>query len=317
MITADPPEHTRLRQAVEYAFSTQTFDKLHRRVGRSADDLIDRFAVDGSADLLTQYARPLASSVLDELFGVPYEERDALHGWALTLTDSSAESLATSGAAFKALHAYMKQLASDKATCPGSDLVSGLALAPPHHRLDLDEQANVLALVHTAGYETMVNLVAQCLATLLSHPDQRRLYDLRPWLADAIVEETLRFDGPVFTSSWRFAREDVDIAGVRVRAGDAVICGLAAANRDPRHFPSPDRFNIAHPARWHLAFGHGVHQCFGAPLARLTAEAALDRFFRRLPDVQLAVQPDAVRYRPSATFRSPERVLVTFTPEEP
>ncbi|GAA3062640.1 hypothetical protein GCM10020254_03170 [Streptomyces goshikiensis] len=168
-------------------------------------------------------------------------------------------------------------------------------------------------LLLVAGHETTVNLISGGVLSLLRHPDQLAALRADPGLLAGAVEEMLRHDGPVTAAAFRHAAEPLEIAGVRIPAGDSVMLSLASASRDPAHFPDPDRFDIRRPARGHLAFGHGVHHCLGAPLARLEGRIALATLLRRLPDLTLATDPDSVERRPGAMLRGVATLPVSWS----
>jgi cytochrome P450 len=165
-------------------------------------------------------------------------------------------------------------------------------------------------LLLVAGHETTVNLIGNGALALLRHPDQLAALRADPSLIDGAVEEMLRYDGPVETTTWRFVRQDLTLAGVRMRAGEPVLVALAAADRDPERFTDPDTFDIRRPAQGHIAFGHGIHYCLGAPLARLEAAVAIPALLARAPG--LALLPEPLTWRPGLLMRGPQRLPVRF-----
>ena len=199
----------------------------------------------------------------------------------------------------------------------GDDLLSALIAArDEEQRLTEDELIAMVFLLLAAGYITTVNLIAGGIATLLAHSDQLALLRSDPGLLPGAIEEFLRYDGPVSPGIARFAREDVEIAGVTIPRGATVLIASAIADRDPARFPDPDRLDITRQDNAHLAFGHGIHDCLGAPLARLEGQIAIGTALTRLPDLALAVPPTALRWRPGG-LRGPEALPVTFTPGGP
>lgn len=210
---------------------------------------------------------------------------------------------------------YLRRLVAERTRHPTGDLVSALAAArESDDRLTADEVLSLIVLLLTAGHETTVNLVGTGTLALLRHPDQlARLRD-DPGLAPTAVEELLRFVSPAETATERYAREDMEIAGVPVPRGALVLLVLAAANRDPAQFTDPDRLDLARTPNRHLAFGQGLHYCLGAPLARLEAGVALPALLRRVPDLRPAVPEEALRWRGGLVLRGVESLPVAATP---
>ncbi|WP_369204856.1 cytochrome P450, partial [Streptomyces sp. PU-14G] len=169
--------------------------------------------------------------------------------------------------------------------------------------LDSAELLGMAFLILVAGHETTVNLISSTLHGLLAHPDQLELLRGSPELVEGAIEESLRYHSPVHAAAFRFAAEPLELAGTRIAAGDAVLVSLAAASRDPAHFPDPDRFDIRRRARGHLGFGHGVHHCLGAPLARAEAVIALRRLLAARPLLAFATDPAALTWRSSTLLR--------------
>ncbi|MFD9334438.1 cytochrome P450 [Streptomyces sp. NPDC060028] len=194
--------------------------------------------------------------------------------------------------------------AGDPGGDPGADLMGALVSASAREDgLSPEELLGMAFLLLVAGHETTVNLISGGLLNLLRHPDQLAALRADTGLLDGAVEEMLRYEGPVTAAAFRFAAEPVEIGGTLIPAGDSVMLSLAAASRDPRHFPDPDRFDIRRAPRGHLAFGHGVHHCLGAPLARAEGSIALATLLRRFPDLGLAAAPDSLVWRSGTMLR--------------
>ncbi|MFJ6017124.1 cytochrome P450 [Streptomyces sp. NPDC092952] len=319
MLRADPPDHTRLRRLVSKEFTAHRVAGLEPRVQEIADGLLDRIAPDGRADLVAAYALPLPVTVIRELLGVPVGDRDDFQRWTDDLMPRGAgqPDPAHTDAAWRHMRGYLTGLVAAKRARPGDDLLSALVTArDTEGSLDEDELTAMAFLLLVAGYITTVNLIGGGIAALLTHPDQlRRLRD-DPALLPGAVEEFLRHDGPVDPGIARFAREDLVIAGVSVPRGATVLVGSAVADRDPDRFPDPDRLDITRRDNAHLAFGHGIHYCLGAPLARLEGRVAIGTALRRLPGLALAVEPGELGRRPG-TLRGPGRLPVTFAATAP
>ncbi|MEV7617113.1 cytochrome P450 [Streptomyces sp. NPDC089799] len=302
MLQTDAPHHTRLRALVAREFTAGRIEAMRPRVQQIADGLLDALPPVGAADLVADYALPLPLTVICELLGVPAGDQHLFHTWSTELVAPS--SPAAAGAAAGGMSAYFAELIAAKADDPGPDLMSSLvrASAAPDG-LSAEELLGMAFLLLVAGHETTVNLISGGVLNLLRHPDQLAALRADPGLLDGAVEEMLRHDGPVTSAAFRFAAEPVEIAGVRIAAGDSVMLSLAAASRDPEHFADPDRFDIRRTVRGHLAFGHGIHHCLGAPLARVEGRIAVETLLRRLPDLALAVEPDSLVRRPGSMLR--------------
>nr|WSX52109.1 cytochrome P450 [Streptomyces sp. NBC_00974] len=302
MLQVDAPQHTRLRALVAREFTAGRVDALRPRVQRIADSLLDALPPAGAVDLVAGYALPLPLTVICELLGVPFGDQHHFHAWSAELVAPS--SPAAAAAAGGEMGAYFASLIAAKAGAPGQDLMSALVQASAEQDgLSPEELLGMAFLLLVAGHETTVNLISGGVLSLLRHPDQLAALRADASLIDGAVEEMLRHDGPVTVAAFRHAAEPVEIDGVRIPAGDTVMLSLAAASRDPRHFPDPDRFDIRRASRGHLAFGHGIHHCLGAPLARIEGRTALATLLRRLPDLTLDADPGSLTRRPNAMLR--------------
>ncbi|MEU9664111.1 cytochrome P450 [Streptomyces bobili] len=292
LLTADPPQHTRLRALVSRAFTMRRVEGLRPRIQRITDDLLDAMLPHGRADLVDSLAYPLPITVICELLGIPEIDRTEFR-------KLSTEAVApTSGAAeydaFVRLAGYLTELIEDKrAAGPTGDLLSDLirTTAEDGDRLSPGELRGMAFVLLIAGHETTVNLITNAVHALLTHPGQLAGLRADMSLLDGAIEETLRFEGPVENATFRFAAEPLEIAGTPVAQGDGVMIGLTAADRDGARFPAPDRFDIRRDTRGHLAFGHGLHYCLGAPLARLEARTALRSLLDRAPGLALDGPP--------------------------
>ncbi|MEW2288410.1 cytochrome P450 [Streptomyces sp. NPDC047841] len=316
MLRSDPPDHTRLRRLVAKAFTARRVAELRPRVQEITDRLLEAVLPAGRAELVADFALPLPVTVIGELLGVPVDERHDFQRWtdAMLVRGEEAPDPLVVDEAWRRMRAYVTQHLAAKRARPGDDLLSALIDAhDQEQRLSHDELIAMTFLLLVAGYVTTVNLIAGGIAALLTHPDQLTLLRNRPELLPDAIEEFLRHDGPVSPGIARFAREDVEIAGVTVPRGATVLVASAIADRDPARFPDPDRLDITRRDNGHLAFGHGIHYCLGAPLARLEGRVAIGTVLRRLPDLALAVPPAELTWRPGG-LRGPARLPVTFAP---
>ncbi|MBB5122092.1 cytochrome P450 family protein [Streptomyces eurocidicus] len=315
MLQTDPPHHTRLRRLVAGEFTARRIEALRPRVRQLADELLDAVAPLGAADLVESFARPLPIAVICELLGVPAEDREAFHEWSQDMIFPATPE--AGAAAAGAMTGYLTGLLDAKDRSPGDDLLSALVGArdTDDGRLSPDELLGMAFLLLVAGHETTVNLLANGTYALLTHPGQLAALRAEPALLDGAIEEMLRYEGPVTSAAYRWATEPVELGGVTVPAGEAVLILLGSASRDPGRFAEPDRFDIRRPrpGGGHLAFGHGVHHCLGAPLARLEAAVAFPALLDRFPDLALAVAPEEVPWRPGL-IRGISRLPVRYGP---
>jgi cytochrome P450 len=292
MLAMDPPDHTRLRKLVSAAFTRRRMDALAPSIQQLTDDLLARLADQDEVDLITRFAYPLPITVICRLLGVPDADHHLFREWTAPLVvGGNMAGIEAYSAAAAALVAYMRELLAEKRRQPADDLLSALvAVRDGGDRLTEDELISMVNLLLLAGHETTVNLIGNGALALLTHPDQLALLRSEPERLPAAVEELLRFDGPVQSAIPAVATETVQIADVTVPAGAPVVVALLAANRDPDRYAQPDRLDITRPeALGHLAFGHGVHHCLGAPLARLEGRIALGSLIARFPRLRLAV----------------------------
>jgi cytochrome P450 len=320
LLNIDPPDHTRLRRLVSKAFTPRRVAAFEPRVQELAHRLIDAFGPRGEADLIREFAFPLPIYAICDLLGVPASDQDDFLGWAgLMLHLPGSGPRGGLARAVKMIRGYLADLIDRKRAEPGDDLVSGLVRASDHgEHLTGNEAAAMCFVLLFAGFETTVNLIGNGTRALLGHPDQRAVFQDaavrgdRPRL-DAAVEELLRYDGPVELATWRYATEPLEIGGQHIAPGDPVLVVLAAADRDPDRFDAPDTLDLARGHNPHLGYGHGIHYCIGAPLARLEGRTALATLLRRLPDLELAVPPGELRPRGGLIMRGVRELPVRFT----
>jgi vitamin D3 1,25-hydroxylase len=304
MILLDPPAHTRLRKLVSRTFTLRRMEELRPRVEEIAGSLLDALPPAGRVDLMAEYAFLLPVFVICELLGVPAADRDRFAAWSRTMVDDERYEPGASQAASIALHGYLAELIARKRAEPDGALLSALVeVAEDGDRLSADELVAMAMLLLIAGHETTVNLVGNGVLALLTHPHQRALLRERPDLLPAAVEEFLRWDSPVHSTPLRFAAEDVEYSGVTIPARSVVTLSLAAANRDPERFAGAEELRIDRDAGGHVAFGHGLHHCLGAQLARIEGQVAIGMLLRRRPELELAVDAWELVHRRSTLVR--------------
>ena len=287
--------HAMMRALLMPAFSPRRMRAMRPHVQQIVDSIIDGMLADGGpVDLHERLSMPLPVLVICALLGVPYEDRDDFRAWSDGVGDMVDG--ARSAAAWTNLTTYMKGLINQKRTAPGDDLISDL-LADYGDKVGDDELASLCAGLLFAGHETTMVRIDVGTVLFLANPDQREAYVRDEKLAASAVEEVLRCSMNGGGGLLRYAREDMEIAGARIKAGDAVLLGAGGANHDERVFPDAARFDISRTANQHLSFGHGARYCIGANLARLELQIVFDALLRRIPTLRLAVPVEELELR--------------------
>jgi cytochrome P450 len=300
MLAVDPPDHTRLRRLAAPAFGRRRIEGLERRVRAIVEQLLDDLAArdDEVVDLVASYALPLPFTVVSELLGIPEPDRADLGRWFRTLLSPypwppPAETVAAS----EAIVGYLTALLDHKRAEPGADLVTDLvATVDRDDALTTQEALSTIFQLVVAGHDTTTTLIGNATVALLRHPAQRDAMVVHPELVPRAVEEAMRWDPPGQHATFRYATEDIPIGGVVIPAYAQVIVSLAAANRDPARYRDAEAFDIHRTDGGHLALGHGIHHCLGAPLARLEGRIALGALHSRYPTMRLAVDPTRLRW---------------------
>ncbi|MDH6574556.1 cytochrome P450 [Kitasatospora sp. MAP5-34] len=293
-IRMDDPEHARLRRMLTTEFLVKRVEDLRPALQRIVDDTLDRMVAGGGpADLVTEFALPIPSLAICLLLGVPYEDHEHFQRQSSILLDITAAEEQVAGAQ-RELRSYLAALTADKRRAPTDDILSRLAV---REDLTTDEAASTALLLLVAGHETTANMTALSTLALLRNPAQAARLRSGPAEAKVAVEELLRYLTIVQLGLPRAATEDLELGGTLIRKGDGLLCMLSTANRDESVFPGGSDLDLDRDARRHLAFGFGVHQCLGQPLARAELQIALRTLFTRLPDLRLAVDEDQLSYR--------------------
>ncbi|MFJ4985254.1 cytochrome P450 [Streptomyces sp. NPDC088732] len=318
MLEADGQDHTRLRRLVSGVFTPHRTAGLAPRVRQIAEDLIDAMASRGTADLVESFTAPLPMTVIAELLGIPDEHRARFRLWSRKALDTAAEDHRSSVAG---LHGLVRRLIDEKRARPQDDLISALVGARDEDdgRLTDEELVGTCILMVIAGHDTTVNLLGNALLGLLRDPAQLRLLEGTPDLIPGAVEEFLRYDSSVEVASHRYAARDLELGGHFIPRGSIVGIALWSANRDAP-MPAgeaPSVLDVSRPAARHLAFGHGIHHCLGAPLARLEATTGLEVLLRRIPGLEAAVPLDEIDWIPSGMIRGPLSLPVRYGPVLP
>ncbi|MEA1854826.1 cytochrome P450 [Cytobacillus sp. FSL W7-1323] len=315
MLFLDGLDHRRLRMLVSKAFTPRYMEGLRPRVQEIADELLDNVHSKGEMDLVKDYAYPLPINVISEMLGVPYEDREKLKDWSSAIATGLGwgKQDATVAKNLQEFGEYTKQLVERKRMNPSDDLISQLiAIEAEGDRLDESELISMITLLIFAGHETTSNLIATGSMMLFENPKQLELLkkDLR--LIPSAIEELLRYNGPSTAVGPRFAKEDVEISGNKIKKGDMVLVMVKAANRDEKIFTDSEDLDITRKINQHLAFGHGMHMCLGSPLARLEGEIAFNSLLRRMPNLSLKIPKEKVEWQFNLSSQSIDSLPVTF-----
>jgi cytochrome P450 len=289
---------------------------LEPRIGAIADDLLDAATSAGTFDLMHDFAVPLPVTIIAELLGIPVADRAEFKRWSDAVVSFgdfglSGDSAADRAGAVRELTEYLRRQLERRRAAPTDDLIGALIVAEEAgDRLSPEEALATCVLLLIAGNETTTNLIGNTVVCLTEQPETLARVIADPALLPAAIEESLRYAPPVLTIV-RAATRDTVLAGQAIGAGSGIFAVLAAANRDPAVFPDPDRFSIDRPAGRSLAFGHGIHYCLGAPLARLEARVGLAALFRRCPGLRRAAEGPVERLS-SFFLYGPKRLPVAM-----
>ncbi|GAB2959622.1 cytochrome P450 [Nonomuraea fastidiosa] len=286
LLGVDPPEHTRLRRMLTPEFTIRRMQRLEPRIKRIVDEHLDAIEAAGSpADLVPSFALPIPSLVICELLGVPYADRDEFQQRTNRMLDMTVPGEERMRLQFEQ-RAYMESLVARIQADPGEELL-GMLVREHGDDLTTDELIGIGGLLLFAGHETTSNMLSLGTLALLRHPEQLELLRREPERIDATVEELLRYLSIVNSGTTKVATRDTEVGGQRIAEGDLVLCSLPTANRDPSFLPDADTFDLRRGAPGHLAFGHGVHHCLGAPLARMELRIAFPALLDRFPGLRL------------------------------
>jgi cytochrome P450 len=292
----DPPDHSRVRRLVSKVFTARRVQQLRPRIQQLTDDLLDGLAARGEVDLLAEFAYPLPFAVISELLGVPDEFRE---DWREALEGMMWGTWEQVAPGAEAMADYAVRLVRLRREQPGEDLISALVRSQDSDgdALDDDELVSLVITILNAGHETSAQLIANGAFALLSHPDQLDALRADATLLPSAIEEMLRLYGPAELAALRFTKEPVEVGGVAIPAGEVIQILWGSANRDDAQFTEAERFDVTRRTNAHLAFGHGIHYCLGAALARVEADVAFGALLRRFPQLSLAVPAEQVAWK--------------------
>lgn len=301
LLNTDPPDHTRLRRLVSHAFTRRRVDSLQGKIQAETDALLDRMAGREKSELVTEFAAPLPLTVIGDLLGIPSGDRERFRGWTNALLSPDPSQPQQAKHAVVQMAEFMVDLVAAKRSTPADDFLSDLiAVRDAGDALTENELVSLAFLIFWAGYENGFKLIGKGVLALLDHPDQlAALRATAPAVSDSAVEELLRYAHPSQFAIRRFPTEDIIIGDVRIPAGATVLLGTASADRDPSLVSNPDTLDLTRTDNPHLALGHGIHYCLGAPLARLETRIAIGSLLHRFPRIELAIPRDQIRWRSS------------------
>jgi len=314
MLDLDSPDHTRLRALVNKAFTPRLIEQMRDQIQALSNALLDGAERNGGMDLIADFALPLPLTMIGRILGVPAQDHLKFHRWSKTVVSAGTNrNYVVLIPTIMRFLGYLKQLVNERRVHPKNDLVTALVQAKEGgDQLSDDEILAMIFLLLIAGHETTVNLIGSGTLALLEHPDQWALLRSEPSLIKSAIEELLRYVCPVEMATERYVREALTIAETTIPRGELVMAVIGSANRDANYFDHPDVLDITRENNKHLAFGHGVHFCLGASLARLEGQIAISTLIRRMPNLRLLSAPDQLRWRGTFVLRGLEALPVSF-----
>ncbi|HSA50443.1 MAG TPA: cytochrome P450 [Yinghuangia sp.] len=311
----DAPDHTRLRRLLAKTFTAQRTQRLRPRVEREAERLLDELIAAGApGDLMEDFAVPFAGTVVCDLLGVPFPDRQQFRGWLDAFSATTVMSQEEIERDTQRLHDYIRRLMVSRRREPQDDLISAMVKASDEEdKLSETELVELASVLLIAGHETVSSQLIDSLFVLLTHPEQLRQLQDDPRLMPSAVEELLRYVPLISHVTFaRYATQDVELGGTVVRAGESALPAIPSANRDAAVFADPDRLDLTRTHNPHLGFGYGSHRCLGAALARLEMQVALQAVLTRFPALRCAVPPEELRWKEGMQVRSLLHLPVTW-----
>ncbi|GAA0446990.1 cytochrome P450 [Streptomyces sp. NPDC046215] len=303
----DSPDHTRLRRLLAKVFTMRRVELLRPGIEAEAHRLIDDLVAQGPpGDLMEDFAVPFAGTVVCDLLGVPFEDREQFRGWLDAFSATTVMTEEEIEADTERLHGYIAKLMVHRRGQPQDDLISAMVKASDEEeKLSEKELVELASVLLIAGHETVSSQLIDSLFVLFTHPEQFALLRERPELMPRAIEELMRYVPLISHVTFaRYATQDVELSGTLVRAGESVLPAIPSANRDESVFENADLFDLTREHNPHLGFGYGIHRCLGAPLARLEMQVALESLFARLPGMRCAVPPETLEWKDGMQVRS-------------
>lgn len=315
----DPPDHTRMKQLVQKAFTPKLVEGMRSHIQDITNDLLDKHIPAGRIDIINDYALPLPISIISGLLGIPEKDQQLFRRWSniilnIDINVTREERMQMMPEAIGGFTNYLREIFASKQEHPADDLITHLVQAKEgSDKLNETELMSTVFLLFAAGYETSVNLIGNGVLALLQYPEQQQALRNDPALINTAIDEVLRLDPPVSLASERYTLEDVEMNGVTIPKGELVHICITAANRDPRRFDSPDAFDITRKDNKHLSFGQGTHYCVGSALGKLEGEIAINTLLRRIPAFSVeGGDVDALKYKNNSVMRGLEALPIVF-----
>ncbi|MBV7327602.1 cytochrome P450 [Chloroflexi bacterium TSY] len=298
MLNSDEPDHRRLRNLVHKAFTPRMIAQLEPRIEAIAIQLLDAAQTKRDVDFIQEFALPLPINVIAEMIGIPEEDRARFRAWTKSIIVAPTPfNMVRAIPSVLAFLRYVRKLANQRRVEPQDDLLTALVHAEDEgDRFTEDELLGMVFLLLVAGHETTVSLLANGVVALLNNPEQLALLKDNPNFIETAIEEMLRYDGALQTAESSFARETFSLHGVTISQGSMVLPAILSANRDESMFNDAAQFDVTRTPNKHLAFGHGIHYCLGAPLARLEGKIAFQTLLERCPNMRMTIDPAKLRY---------------------
>jgi len=316
MLNSDPPRHTRLRNLVSKAFTLRRMDAFKPRIEEVADSLLDNVEGRDNVDLVAEYAQPLVIIIICDLLGIPVDDRDQFHRWAVELVGAGQDPEVVE-AASKNVIAYANKAINDKRANPGDDMVSELLRGKDSgDRLSQDELVAMIFLFTVAGHITSQHTISNGVLSLLTHPAELARLRADMSLVNPAVDELMRYDGGVGVATFRFTTEEIPIGDVVIPPEQILALSISSAHRDGVRYPGADELDITRRPHGVLGFGHGPHTCIGQPLAKIQSNVALTRLLTRFPHLRLAADPATLKWESSTLLRGLLTLPVSVTPPD-
>ncbi len=312
MLNSDPPRHTRLRDAVNKAFNLRRIEAYRPRVEQVVGDLFDAMAGRTEVDMITDLARPLPVTIMCDVLGIPFADRDTFSRWAVELVGAGQDPEVVEAASENVVE-YAGKIIDVKRREPGDDLVSALLeTGDDAGGLTRSELVAMIFLMVVAGHVTTMYTLSNAIYSLLTHPDEMARLRADLSLMPAAVDELMRYDGGVAVGTFRFTTAEITVGDVTIPKGEILALSLTSANRDEARYPDADKLDLGRHPHGVLGFGHGIHYCIGQPLAKIQLEVALRQFVTRCPDARLATDPAELVWITSALMRGLEALPVSL-----
>jgi cytochrome P450 len=312
MLNSDPPRHTRLRDAVSKAFNLRRIEAYRPRIDQVVGELLDAMADQAEVDMIAGLARPLPVTIMCDVLGIPFADRDTFSRWAVELVGAGHDPEVVEAASENVVE-YAGKIIEAKRREPGDDMVSALLeTGEDADRLTDSELVAMIFLMVVAGHVTTMYTLSNAIYSLLTHPDEMARLRADPSLTPAAVDELMRYDGGVAVGTFRFTAAEITVGDVVIPKGEILALSLTSANRDEARFPDADKLDLTRHPHGVLGFGHGIHYCIGQPLAKIQLEVAIRQLITRYPDARVAVDPAELRWITSALMRGLETLPVSL-----